>query len=165
MSTLIVTLSSDSADAAVLYDYQMSPDGHTLGEQSRAPLALLPQVGNTGEVVLLVPANRLSWHKVQLPKGSLGRRFLRDGGPARLRAVLEGLLEDLLLDDTAQLHFAIAPNPEPDAPVWVAVCDSSWLRAALQAFEQAGRPVGRIVPEFAPDSLTEALHVIGECGP
>lgn len=162
MTTLLVTLSSDSPDAAVLYDYLLTPDGRTLGEQSRAPLALLPQVGNAGEVVAMVAANKLSWHRVQLPKGSLSRRFLRDGGLARLRAVLEGLLEDELLDETAQLHFAIEPQPDPDAPAWVAVCDRAWLRAALQAFEQAGRPVSRIVPEFTPDSLIEVLYVIGE---
>ena len=162
MTTLIVTLSSEPADAAAVYDYLLTPDGSALAEQSRAPLALLPQVGSTGEVVALVAANKLSWHRVQLPKGSLGRRFLGDAGAPRLRAVLEGLLEDQLLDETAQLHFAIEPKPDADAPVWVAVCDRAWLRGALQALEQAGRPVSRIVPEFAPDSLGNELYVMGE---
>ena len=48
MTTLIITLSSDSAD---LYDYLLSPDGRAVGEQSRVPLALLPQVDNSVEVV------------------------------------------------------------------------------------------------------------------
>lgn len=162
MTTLIVTLSSEPADATALYDYLLTTDGSAVGEQSRAPLALLPQVGNAGEVVALVGAQRLSWHRVQLPKGSLGKGFFQDAGPSRLRAVLEGLLEEQLLDETAQLHFAIEPQATADAPVWVAVCDLAWLRAALQALEQAGRPVSRIVPEFAPDSLTDALYVMGE---
>lgn len=162
MTTLIVTLPSEPADATALYDYLLSADGSAVGEQSRAALALLPQIGNAGEVVALVPAHKLSWHRVQLPKGSLGQRFFQDAGPSRLRAVLEGLLEEQVLDETAQLHFAIEPQASADAPIWVAVCDLAWLRAALQALEQSGRPVSRIVPEFAPDSLSDGLHVMGE---
>ena len=37
--------------------------------------------------------------------------------------------------------------------MWVAVCDRAWLRTALQTLEQAGRPVSRIVPEFAPQDV------------
>ena len=163
MTTLIVTLSAEPLDVAALYDYVLSPDGHTLAEQSRAPLALLPVLGKAeGEVVALVPAQRLSWHQVQLPKGTLGRRFFKEGGALRVRAVLDGLLEDRVLDDTAQLHFALEPQPPSDAPVWVAVCERAWLRAALQVLEQSGRAVSRIVPEFTPQSLRDTLFVIGE---
>ena len=162
MTTLLVTLSAEPADVSAAYDYLLTSDGSTLVEQSRAPLALLPQLGSGDDVVALVTADKLSWHRVQLPKGSLGRRFMSDAGAPRLRAVLEGLLEDQLLDETAQLHFAIEPTPDADAPVWVAVCDRAWLRAALQALEQAGRPVSRIVPEFTPDSLVNELYVMGE---
>jgi general secretion pathway protein L len=153
MTTLIVTLPSEPSDAATLYDYVLSPDGNSVSEQSRAPLALLPLADKAGsEVVALVAARHLSWHQVQLPKGTLGRRVFQEGGGLRVRAVLEGLLEERLLDDTSQLHFALEPQPAADAPVWVAVCDRAWLRAALQALEQSGHPVSRIVPEFAPDS-------------
>lgn len=162
MITLIVTLPQVPADAATLYDYVLTPDGSTVGEQSRAPVALLPAVGNTGEVVAVVPARHLSWHSVQLPPGTLGRRFFQESGTLRLRAVLEGLLEDRLLDEPEQLHFALEPKPGADAPLWVAVCDRAWLRAALHALELGGRPVSRIVPEFAPDSLTDTLYVLGE---
>ncbi len=162
MTILIVTLPAEPADAAAVYDYVLTADGSALTEQSRAPLALLPQLGSTDEVVALVTADKLSWHQVQLPKGSLGRRFGSDAGLPRLRAVLEGLLEDQLLDETAQLHFAIEPKPDADKPVWVAVCDRTWLRTALQALEQSGRAVSRIVPEFAPDSLGDELCVLGE---
>ncbi len=162
MTTLIVILPPAPTDVAELYDYVLSPDGSTLGEQSRAPLALLPLVGNADEVVALVPARRLSWHQVQLPQGTLGRGLFQAGARLRSREVLEGLLEDGLLDETEQLHFAIEPQARTDAPVWVAVCDRAWLRAALQALEQAGRPVSRIVPEFAPDALGDTLYVMGE---
>jgi general secretion pathway protein L len=159
MTTLIITLSSASAD---LYDYLLSPDGRVVGEQSRVPLALLPQADNSIEVVALVSADKLSWHRVQLPRGTLGRRLFQEGGASRLRAVLEGLLEDQLLDETAQLHFALEPQASEDTPVWVAACDKAWLRSALQALEQSGRPVSRIVPEFAPDVLSDALYVTWE---
>lgn len=161
MSTLIITLSSAPLDSAAVYDYVLTPDGLTVGASSHVPLALLPPVGNSDEVVAVVPASQLSWHQVQLPKGTLGRRFFQDGSTARLRTVLDGLLEDRLLDETTQLHLAIEPQPRAEAPVWVAVCDRAWLQAALHALEQAGRPASRIVPEFAPDTLADTLYVMG----
>lgn len=161
MSTLIITLSSAPLDSAAVYDYVLTPDGLTVGASSHVPLALLPPVGNADEVVAVVPASQLSWHQVQLPKGTLGRRFFQDGSTARLRTVLDGLLEDRLLDETTQLHLAIEPQPRAEAPVWVAACDRAWLQAALHALEQAGRPASRIVPEFAPDTLVETLYVMG----
>jgi len=163
MSTLIVILPSEPADAAALYDYVLTSDGTLPGEQSRAPLALLPNgAKGDAEVVALVAAQHLSWHQVQLPKGTLSKGFFQEGGSLRVRAVLEGLLEDRLLDDTQQLHFALEPAPLADAPVWVAVCDLAWLRSALQALELAGRPVSRIVPEFTPEALAETLYVLGQ---
>jgi len=164
MSTLIVTLPKVLANPATLFDYVLSPDGQHLGEQSSAPAALLPNKGNAQEVVALVPVQLLSWHQVQLPKGILARRLLSTTSPQRLRAVLDGLLEDHLLDEPAQLHFALEPQPQAEAPVWVAACDRAWLQAALQVLEQAGLPVSRIVPAFAPSSLGESLQVIGEPG-
>jgi general secretion pathway protein L len=162
MTTLIVTLPPEPHDAAGLYDYVRTLDTSAVAEHSSAPLAMLPQAGADAEVVALVPPQRLSWFQVQLPKGILGRGFFQENGATRLRAVLEGLLEDRLLDETAQLHFALEPEPKADAPVWVAACDRAWLRAALQALEQSGRAVSRVVPEFAPDALDNALYVMGE---
>lgn len=162
MSTLIVTLPTDTPDAATQYDYLLSPDGVSVAQQSRLPLTLLPQVDAGMEVVALVAPEKLSWQRVQLPRGSLARRFWQDGAAARLRAVLDGLLEDQLLDETTQLHFALEPQARSEVSVWVAVCERAWLQANLQALEQSGRPVSRIVPEFAPDVMGDALYVIGE---
>ena len=164
MSTLIVTLPKVLANPATLFDYVLTPDGQHIGEQSSAPAALLPNKGSAQGVVALVPVQQLSWHQVQLPKGILARRLFQTTSPQRLRAVLDGLLEDHLLDEPAQLHFALEPQPQADAPVWVAACDRAWLQGALQVLEQAGLPVSRIVPAFAPSSLGESLHVIGEPG-
>ncbi len=143
MSTLILTLSPDTPGPAADYSYTLTADGHTAIRHASASAALLPDPGRAGETVAVVPARLLSWHRVTLPQGT--------GGQApRLRAVLEGLLEERLLDDTVLLHFALQPGARAGEPAWVAVCDRAWLRAALQTLEAAGRPVSRVVPEFAP---------------
>jgi general secretion pathway protein L len=96
----------------------------------------------------------LSWHRIELPKGVTPRS-------PRLRAVLEGLLEDRLLDEPETLHFALQPAARAEEPVWVATCDRDWLRGAIQLLEGAGRPVSRIVPEFAPQE-PPALYAMGD---
>ena len=158
MTTLIVTLAVELADAVTSLDYVLSADGLSVGAQSSAPPALLP---SADELVALVPAQRLSWHQVTLPKGLLPKGFLQDGNPIRLRAALEGLLEERLLDDPSQLHFALEPGAQAETPLWVAVCARDWLHAALQALEQVGRPVARVVPEFSPGAMPDTLVVIG----
>jgi len=78
--------------------------------------------------------------------------------------VLDGLLEDRLLDEPEALHFAVAPDAKSGAPIWVAACNRIWLRSAVQTLEAAGRRVTRIVPEFAPQSLEAPvlMFVTGE---
>jgi general secretion pathway protein L len=182
MSTLIVPLPLPSglsaasaapgdspdvlADAASLaapsqtYAYALTADGQTALQHGAAPLALLPQPSRpAGEVVALLPAQAMSWHRVQLPRGALSQ-------PARLRAVLDGLLEDRLLDDPQSLHLALQPGAgRATGPVWVAACDRAWLRAGLQALEAAGRPAARIVPEFAPPAEPGADPAGAEASP
>ena len=151
MATLILTLPRTGLQTGSVVDYVLSPDGLAAGKASSAPLALLPSAG-TGrvtETLLLVGAAHLSWHRVQLPKGAAANG-------ARLRAVLEGLLEDQLLDDPATLHFALAPGAAKDASTWVVVCDKAWLRTGLQTLEAAGITVARIVPELVPDAPADA---------
>ncbi|WP_311221857.1 MULTISPECIES: type II secretion system protein GspL [unclassified Acidovorax] len=143
MSTLILTLTPDTPGPAAEYSYTLTADGHTAIRHASASAALLPDPGRAGETVAVVPPCLLSWHRVTLPQGT--------GAQApRLRAVLEGLLEERVLDDTVLLHFALEPGARAGEPAWVAVCDRAWLRAALQTLEAAGRPVSRVVPEFAP---------------
>lgn len=107
------------------------------------------------DTVAVVPAHALSWHRVQLPTGTLRT--------PRLRAVLEGLLEDVLLDEPAQLHFALQPQASTHSAVWVAVCNKAWLRSALDALEASGNTVRRVVPEWAPltTEVPERLWVVG----
>jgi general secretion pathway protein L len=120
-----------------------------------APLALLPRAERQTEVVAMAPAAALSWHRVTLPAG-LGR------GGAKLQAVLQGLLEDRLLQEPQQVHLALAPQWQSGEPVWVVACDKTWLQAHLQALQDAGLPVQRIVPEFAPPASGQHWHALGD---
>lgn len=144
MSTLILHLPLAPPGPHTEYRYTLSPDGHSASGHASAPAALLPEPGRAaGETVAVVPARALSWQRVALPQGV---------GPQspRLRTVLEGLLEERLLDDPAQLHFALQPGARAGSTVWVAICDRAWLRTCLQSLEAAGHPPARVVPEFAP---------------
>jgi general secretion pathway protein L len=149
MATLLLTLPRTGLQAGTAVDYVLSPDGVRVASASSAAPALLPGANGSGtsnlgritEVVLMVGAAQISWHQVQLPKGV---------GSARLRAVLEGLLEDQLLDEPAALHFAVAPGAAKAATAWVAVCNKSHLQQSVQALEAAGLTVARIVPELVP---------------
>lgn len=155
MSSLLVSLPLEPAGTATEWGFALTPDGRTLGEHGTAPAALLPQPRGPGaEVVAVVPVQALAWHRIELPKG------IAPGTP-RLRAALEGLLEEQLLDDTESLHLALQPGVKAGEPAWVAVCDRAWLRDRLQLLEAAGRPVGRIVPEFAPEG-TPGLTALGD---
>lgn len=122
---------------------------------SSAPLALLPRATRQTEVAALVPATALSWHRVTLPAG-LGR------SSAKLQAALQGLLEDRLLQDSAQVHLALAPQWTAGTPTWVAACDKAWLQAHLQTLQAAGLTVQRIVPEFSPPASGQSGHALGD---
>ncbi|MES2949419.1 MAG: type II secretion system protein GspL [Pseudomonadota bacterium] len=164
MSSLIVTLPPSLPTPATLCSTVWTEDGQTVSRHVDTPLSLLPDTPGA-ETVVMVPAGKLSWHRLEFPKGLLDRSIFQESSAPRLRSVLEGLLEERLLDEPAQLHFAIAPAARDGAPTWVAACDRAWLQAWLAALELAGRPVSRIVPELeptaadAPDSTT--VHAVG----
>ncbi len=155
MSSTFVLLPAGAASAATELESVQSPAGRTVTGHTTTAAALLPAPAGAGsELVAIAPAAALSWHQVDLPKG-VGPRS------PRLRAVLEGLLEERLLDDPQQLHFALQPAGGTEGRAWVAVCDRSWLREWLQVLDAAGRPASRIVPEFAPEG-DDMLYAIGE---
>jgi general secretion pathway protein L len=155
MSTLVVSLPPEAATVATEWAYVLTPDGRTAADQGQAPAALLPQPRGAGaEVVAIVRVRAHAWHRVDLPKG------IAPGTP-RLRAALEGLLEEQLLDETDVVHLALQPGARAGESAWVAVCDRAWLGAGLQALEAAGRHVTRIVPEFAPEGAL-SLTALGD---
>lgn len=126
-------------------DWVRSADGRQTGEHGRCAASLLP---TDTEVVLVLPVRALSWHRLALPKVAA----------SRLRAALDGLLEERLLADTADLHFALEPGGRPGQTLWVAACDKAWLRGWLQTLESAGRPVTRIVPALWPTATGDGDH-------
>ena len=152
MSLLLITLPPGAPGS---YDFATSTDGQTLTGHGSAAASLLPAAGRGVEVVAMAPAAQLSWHRVDLPKG------VGPGSP-RLRTILVGLLEDHLLDDADQLHFAVDPDAAAGGPTWVAVCQKAWLTAHLQALDAAQRPVARIVPELHPRAGEPHLTITGE---
>jgi general secretion pathway protein L len=155
MSSLFLLLPAAPMTATSEFAYVLSVDGRSADTVSRAPVSLLPHAHGAGaESVAVVPADALSWHRVEWPRGITPRS-------PRLRAVLEGLLEEHLLDEPEALHFAVEPQVRAGEATWIAVCDRPWLRACLQALEAGGHPITRIVPEIAPQSPA-ALYALGE---
>lgn len=151
MTLLAIALPLATADE---YAWATSADGTAVTATGVATAALLPARGRGADVVAVVPAAALSWQRVTLPRG-IGPRS------ARLRPVLTGLLEERLLDEPQDLHFALAPAPAADGATWVAICRRDWLQGHLQTLEAAGCAVGRIVPELAPDLAPARLWFTG----
>ena len=85
--------------------------------------------------------------------------MLGERSSARLRSILEGLLEDQLLDEPAQLHFALQPQPETGVSIWVVTTAREAIHAALKTLAQAGHEVARIVPEMTVQTLVQSLYV------
>jgi general secretion pathway protein L len=160
MSTLIITLPTAGIDPAARLEYVLSTDGLSVTTHDTVGFGLLPKLQD--EVVLVVPAQLLSWHRVSLPPGSVPRGVSGERASARLRAILEGLLEDDLLDEPATMHLALQPQASAEATVWVVACDRSWLTAALHALADAGQQVRRVVPEFTPESLVNSVVIGGD---
>lgn len=130
------TVASATASGATL-DWARSGNGQQLAEHGTCAASLLPA---DDDVVLVLPPHAVSWHRATLPRVA----------NARLRAVLDGVLEEHLLSDSAELHFALEPGGRSGQTVWIAACHRAWLKDWLQVLEDTGRPVSRIVPSIWP---------------
>jgi general secretion pathway protein L len=142
MSTLIVTLNLPSQPNPEL-EYCLASNAQTVSSHGSAVPALLP---HADETVLLLPSLALSWHQLSLPK------LARSTSAQKIRAVLDGLVEEQLLDDTSTVHIATyraSGQANPNA-TWVAVCDKQWLLQELQAIQSAGHRVSRIAAHSYP---------------
>jgi general secretion pathway protein L len=148
MSTLIVQipprprLSARGADAAPMrapseYAFVLSADGRSAGSHGRSTPDLMPKAR---ELLLLVDEADVSWRRIDIPKAP----------PARLRAALAGMLEEMLLEDDSDIHFALAPQAKPGSNGWVAAVSRPWLALHIAAFEQAAMYVDRVAPAMVP---------------
>ena len=156
MSLLILQLPMAPSAPEWQYAFALSLDGQTVARHAAAVATELPAAGRAVEVVAVVPHQALSWHRVTLPAGiAVGTR----NATTRLRSVIEGLLEERLLDEPELLHFALQPGARAGQSAWVAACDRAWLRSHLQALEAAQRRVDRIVAQLTPAAEGEAPHL------
>jgi general secretion pathway protein L len=118
--------------------YALTSDGLNATRHGRASPALMPKA--EGAIVVLSDQD-VSWHRLTIPKAP----------PGRLRAAIAGVLEEQLLEDTENLHFALAPNTVAGQTGWVAVVDKTWLKAELTELDKAGVAVERAVPSAWPE--------------
>lgn len=133
------------------WPFVWSADGRSPTNQGQAAAALLPRADQTA---LVLAEGDLSWHEIDIPKAPA----------ARMRAALAGVLEEALLDDEAKLHFALGAGAVPGQRGWVAVTDQRRLSAALQALEQGGRTVDRVVPAAEPGPWRGHFHAGSHAG-
>ncbi len=105
-------------------------DGHSLP-------AALPAADR---IVAVLPPAALGWHRLVCPKAP----------PRQRAAALAGLLEEALLDDATQLHYALPEGLRGGQTGWVAVADRAALAETLDRFDAAQRPIDQLVPALAP---------------
>lgn len=160
MSTLLIQLSAEHATAGTQYHYIVSEDGQRASSEGQASLSLLPATSRASQVTAVIPSAQLSWHSVTLPPG-LNVQSRRQ--QARIRAVLDGLLEEKLLDDPASLHLALDTSSATGDTCWVAACDKQWLQSHLQALDAQGHAARRLVPEQWPTAQPQ-LFLWGDSG-
>lgn len=128
------------------FSWWLSADGQTVASTGRGAPGSWPRATQT---VAMVDDADVAWRRITLPKAPA----------ARLRAALVGVLEDQLLADDEQLHFALEPQARGGQPAWLAVLHRGWLAAVLNELERDGRVLDRIVPASLP-TLEPAAHVL-----
>jgi general secretion pathway protein L len=159
MSTLILllppqprlsTAPQDLRAVPAEIDFVHSVDGLRVTQHGRAAPSALPPAAVA--VAVLAPGD-VSFHKVTVPKAPA----------ARLRTALAGLMEDVLLEDTDDIHLALAPGARAGDTTWVAAVNRTWLRAQLEVLDAAGLPLERVTPSWWPED-TPAAYVYRQNG-
>ncbi|MET0383750.1 MAG: type II secretion system protein GspL [Burkholderiaceae bacterium] len=160
MSTLIILFAAQPRLAAPTtaghiapaeFDYVLSADGQRVTDHGRAAASALPRAIT---VVAVLRPGDVAFQKIALPKAPA----------ARMRAALTGVMEEGLLEDEFDVHLAVSPGAKGGAEGWVAVVNKPWLRAQLDALEEADVALERVVPSWWPDSGV-AGHTFREGGP
>jgi general secretion pathway protein L len=137
--------------------FALSADGLSVQREGRAAASLLPKAST---VVLVLGETDVSWHRISCPKAPA----------SRMRAALAGLLEDALLEELDDTHFALPGQSTPGEPTWVAVTARRWLAGELAALDKAGLHVDRVTPAVWPDEpasghFHEAFPIEGSASP
>lgn len=87
------------------------------------------------ETVLLLADTDVAWRRIKLPKA--GRQ---------MRQALAGMLEETMLEEPDQVHFALPSASHGEDPSWIACCSRPWLTQQLAALEAAQLIVDRVAP-------------------
>ncbi len=165
--------------------YVQASANSLITQSLQTPLALLPK--GEDEVVGVLPWQQVSWHLIEVPQDG-EKLLLSDQGTYlnnaahknKAHQLLQGLLEEQLLDDLTQLHWVsgklmappLAKDPVPNATgptttsdsaqsqLWVACCNKTWLKETLAALEEQAITVHRLVPEFEPSLMSVDLYAM-----
>jgi len=132
----ILRVSLPPGDAWVAQDHlawQGFSANHVVAGSGAAAVAELPAAD---EMELLLPACRVSAHRIELPE--------RAG--KHLDALIRQALEDRLLGDRTDALAVSGHQHGTERRVWV--CSRRWLESALERLAAAGRTVDRLVPEY-----------------
>src|SRR6202162_5445980 len=122
-------------DAATRYAWMLFGARHELLREGTSALAEIPRAD---DVELALPASRVLFARLKLPKVS----------PATIRELLPFAVEDRLLADPSHVH-AVAGRTHAKGETIVAVIDREWLRAMLGALARAAIRPTRACPESA----------------
>jgi general secretion pathway protein L len=80
-----------------------------------------------------------------------------------MRAVLDGLLEEQLLDDTNLYCFSTfacdLKLEKRELKSWIACCNKAWLSESISKFEMAGHRVVQVTPAATPEQSGSASYV------
>jgi general secretion pathway protein L len=153
MSQLIIRLPSTLPTARARLRYALV---HGSGRDATSRDSVADALPRGSEATLVIPSSMCSWHRARLPSG------LR--GDAPMRAAIEGVLEERLLCEPSDLHFALM-GEQDDGTSWIAACDMRWLAAWSAHFKSFGIETRRIVPEAAPsDQPLAIVHHDGDRG-
>ncbi len=125
----------DRPDAEASFAWSLA-DGR--GERLREATTPLADVPRAGTVEALLPASRVLFARLKLPKVNA----------ATIRELLPFAVEDRLLADPAQIH-AVPGATNARGETLVAVVDRAWLARALEVLASAGLRPSRAVCESA----------------
>lgn len=158
MSTLVILLperprlaGGGLAPASPLLDWQLLANDGSLMAEGQDLATALPK---SEQLVLLLPEHGVSWHKLELPRGSA----------KRWRQALVGMLEEQLLEDPEQLQLAIEDQAVGGEACWVAATPKAPLLDAIARIEGAQRLVDRILPRSWPTPSPQGHFFLDEAG-
>lgn len=137
------TLQSESPTAVAggrEWAFVWSEEGLSAPREGVAALHALPAADRT---VWVLDEADVTWLSADLPKGP----------SHRLPELLAGLLEDQVVGDVADTHFAVASPTGSGTQQWIAAVQRSWLRKLLDLWRAAGREVDAVVCGAEPTSV------------